>query len=178
TTAAPAVVKRTRWMNFRLMLREKGARLLGLFSIFLLTLSCTENKATHAQATAPAETSPTNSATGTAALSPASLTEEELRKLVHAKGGADRAHMARLLLSDGGTEQSARRWAPFALALSCKPQNAEETTSQLVTAVASWLSEATLPSFDHLQGATWAIGSCGAKTAESILRSWLTTDPS
>src|SRR5690606_27978682 len=90
----------------------------------------------------------------------------------------DRAHMARLLLSDGGTEQSARRWAPFALALSCKPQNAEETTSQLVTAVASWLSEATLPSFDHLQGATWAIGSCGAKTAESILRSWLTTDPS
>jgi uncharacterized SAM-binding protein YcdF (DUF218 family)/cyclophilin family peptidyl-prolyl cis-trans isomerase len=175
TTPAPAVTKRSAWANFRLMVREEGARILGFFSACLFALSCgtgSESKAQRAPEPA-AQSSTAEKAASTAQ----NLSEEDLRKLVHSKGGADAALMTRLLLSDTSSDQSARRWAPFALGLSCKPKQAEETTAQLVTTVASWLSDTTLPHFDHLQGATWAIGSCGSKTAEGVLRGWLTPDP-
>src|SRR5690606_21028198 len=172
--AAPAVWDRSRWTHFRLMLRERGASLLGFFSACLIALSCNGKAETKPQVSTPSVPSQTNQGPTSSASAPMSLGEDDLRKLVHLPGGADPAQMARLLLAD----DAARRWAPFSLGLTCTPKNAEETTSHLISAVASWMSEPTPPSFLHLQGAAWAIGVCGSQTAESVLRSWLTPDPS
>lgn len=141
----------------------------------LLCFGCPKEKEPPAREAKLSETLESSSKGAEApAPAPPGFTEERLRSLVHSPKGGERELLFRLLASDA----AARRWAPLGLALGCDEKNSVDTENRLLNAVAGWMSGPEAPTPDELRTVAWAIGACASKSAEDVLRSWLTPDPS
>lgn len=133
------------------------------FSLCLLIVSCDQKEKTSSEEKVEVETTLPSAPLGT-------MTEAEIRALVGDLSNESTERFVRLLHGDA----AARRWAPLALGLRCKPDNVDEILPQLLGATASWSVGKEPANPDDLRTAGWAIGACATDEAEEVLRSWLT----
>lgn len=69
-----------------------------------------------------------------------------------------------------------RHWAAFGLGRHCPKLDSAAASGLLTQAISLWMAEAKPPSASLLNTASWALGSCGDRSSEDVLRSWLTAD--
>lgn len=67
-----------------------------------------------------------------------------------------------------------RKWAAFGLGRHCQSLDVPATSALLVQAMSLWMAESEPPGPALLNTAAWALGSCGDRNSEELLRPFLT----